>query len=103
MASLKAFVSRVIPSPFAPKSFTLYTAALAQKEYNTHKTNNIAEGNNHKLNELFNKKPSTIRLLYEIKKEEGLIKSLYGKIEACEFYGKRKHLKEYYRDFYKQL
>jgi len=40
------------------------------------KTNNIAEGNNHKLNELFNKKPSTIRLLYEIRKEEGL-KKLY--------------------------
>ena len=41
-----------------------YDAILSSNYYRNdtiHKTNNIAEGNNHKLNELFNKKPSTIR------------------------------------------
>ena len=65
-----------------------------------HRTNNIAEGNNHKLNELFNKKPSTIRLFYELRKEEGFLKALYNKIEAKEYFGRRKYLKECDKDIF---
>ena len=58
-----------------------------------YRTNNISEGNNHKLNDLFNKKPSTIRLLHELRKEKGLIKVLNEQIENGKYMGKKNILK----------
>ena len=57
---------------------------------NKHRTNNVAEGNNNKLNNLFNKKPTTIRLLFELRYEEAYYKSLFEKINRGEYFDNKK-------------
>ena len=65
------------------KTYAFDNSAILRSNYygrNKHRTNNISEGNNNKLNHLFNKKPSTIRLLFELRFEESYFKSLFDKI-----------------------
>ena len=72
-------------------------AAILRSNYfdrNKHRTNNVAEGNNNKLNYLFNKKPATIRLLFELRYEEGYYKSLFDKINEGQYIYHKKRKKK---------
>ena len=53
------------------------------------------------MNDLFNKKPSTIRLMHELRKEEGLIKVLNEQIENGIYMGKIKSFKDVEEKFFK--
>ena len=79
-----------------------YQAILRSNYYgrNKNRTNNVSEGNNNKLNNLFNKKPTTIRLLFELRYEEGYYKSLFDKINEGEFMGHKKRRKSFDRQIY---
>ena len=85
------------------KTYAFDNSAILRSNYygrNKHRTNNISEGNNNKLNHLFNKKPSTIRLIFELRFEESYFKSLFDKINEGEVVGHRKRKKSYDRQLY---
>ena len=85
------------------KTYAYDKASILRSNYfdrNKHRTNNVAEGNNNKLNNLFNKKPTTIRLLFELRYEEAYYKSLFEKINGGEYFGHKKRKKSFDRQLY---
>ena len=85
------------------KTYAYDKASILRSNYfdgNKQRTNNVAEGNNNKLNNLFNKKPTTIRLLFELRYEEAYYKSLFEKINGGEYFGHKKRKKSFDRQLY---
>ena len=85
------------------KTYAYDEASMLSSNYfdrNKLRTNNIAEGNNNKLYNLFNKKPKSIRLLFELRYEEAYYKSLFEKINGGEYIGHKKRKKSFDRQLY---